>query len=287
MNLLDASDVSLDSIPVDRGIDKNRVQIIFKIVEGLKAIIEEDKAQKQPLFLNLNDQFLLRLVKTIVSAPQCTYLIGITGESASGKTTFVQNAAKAFIKEHQEELFTTICCDDYYFDKSVELRDAGSYENLFKTGFSFDTPNAINLELMKSQLTSLKHCCGVYAPEYDFVSCESIPGIVHKKPSRIVLNEGLYVLNKNVIDVHDIKVYVFTPFHIIKERWYSRAEKRGKVGTAADMQFSDVNATAQVYIRPTMQNADIVINGLTTADYIEKITSQILSMINGVLNMYK
>ncbi len=284
MNLLDSNEVSFNAIHLERGLDKTRVQLIFEIIEGLKIIIEEDKAQKQPLFLSMNDQFLLKLVKGIVGSPKNTYLIGITGESASGKTTLVQNAAKAFVREHQEELFTTICCDDYYLDKSSELRIAGSYENLFKTGFSFDTPNAINLELMKAHLVSLKHSCGIYAPEYNFVTCESLPGTVLKKPSKIVLNEGLYVLNKNVIDVHDIKVYVFTPFNIIKDRWYARAEQRGKIGPAADMQFSDVNSTAQVYIRPTMQQADIVVNGLSSSEYIEEITGKIISLVNNVVS---
>lgn len=260
-----------------------KINIIFKITEGLKNIIEEDKAQKQPLFLSLNEQFLLKLVKNIVNFPQSAYLIGITGESASGKTTFVQNAAKAFVKESVDDFFTTIACDDYYFDTSVELRNAGSYEQLFNKGFSLDTPNAINLELMKAHLVSLKNGCGINAPEYNFVTCESIPNAIHKKPSKIVLNEGLYVLNKNVIDVHDVKVYVYTPFNIIKDRWYARAEQRGKVGRAADMQFADVNSTAQVYIRPTMQQADVVINGLTSAAYIEEITATILHMIREII----
>ena len=283
MNLTEDNEISIAEFPQTRGFENSKVKLIFQITESLKKIIEEDKAQKQPLFLALNEQFLLKLVKGIINAPRSTYLIGITGESASGKTTFVQNAAKAFIRENEEDFFTTICCDDYYNDTSVELREAGSYENLFKKGFSLDTPNAINLELMRSHLVSLKYGCGINAPEYDFVTCESRPNTVLKEPSKIVLNEGLYVLNKNVIDVHDIKVYVFTPFNVIKDRWYARAEQRGKVGKAADMQFADVNSTAQVYIRPTMQQADVVINGLSSADYIEYITSKILNTIREIV----
>lgn len=267
--------------------DNQNSGLLFKIIEGVKQILEEDKAQKQPLFLNINDQFFLKLVKNIIFNPKPTYLIGITGESASGKTTLVNNVAKAFIREREDELFTTISCDDYYYDTSKELIEAGSYENLFQTGFSLDTPNAINLELMKAHLVSLKNMCGIYAPEYDFVTCASKPDTILKKPSKIVLNEGLYVLNQDVIDVHDIKIYVFTPFNVIKDRWYARAELRGKVGKAADLQFADVNSTAQVYIRPTMQNADIVVNGLTTSEYIEEITSNILTLIKEIVKNHK
>ncbi len=282
MNIIESDKSLLTALEQEKETGSN-FNLIFKIVEGLKSILEEDKAQKQPLFLTINDQFLIKFVKSIITAPKNTYLIGITGESASGKTTFVQNAAKAFIREKENKLFTTICCDDYYFDTARELREAGSYENLFKKGFSLDTPNAINLELMRAHLVSLKNCCGVNAPEYDFVTCESKPNKIKKAPAKIILNEGLYVLNKNVIDVHDVKVYVFTPFNVIKDRWYVRAELRGKVGTAADMQFADVNSTAQVYIRPTMQQADIVINGLSSSEYIEHITGRILNLIKQIV----
>lgn len=264
-------------------IENDKVNLIFQIVDSIKSIIEEDKAQKQPLFLSISEQFVLKLVKTIINSHKKTYLIGITGESASGKTTLVENASKAFLKHSRDDLFTTICCDDYYFDTAKELEKAGSYEKLFLNGFTLDTPNAINMELMKAHLTSLKYNCGINVPYYDFVTCESKPNTVYKKPACIILNEGLYVLDKKVIDVHDIKVYVFTPFNIIKDRWYERAATRGKVGKAADMQFADVNSTAQVYIRPTMQEADVVINGLTTAEYIEEITSKILNSIKSIL----
>lgn len=268
-------------------ISDRKTKLIFAIVDALNKILTEDREQKQPLFLSINENFLLNLVTKVVREPDKAYLIGIAGESASGKTTLVQNAAKALCKEGKQDLFTTICCDDYYYDQSEELKRAGSYENLFKNGFSFDTPDAINLKLMKEHLQSLKNKKSVKSPEYNFVTCESIPDKVEKKASLIVLNEGLYVLNKGVEDIHDVKVYVFTPFSVIRKRWYARAELRGKTGTAADLQFEDVNMAAQTYIRPAMQHSDIVINGLTTTEYIEEITIKILEAVKNVVSFVK
>ena len=261
----------------------DKTGVIFKIVESLNKILREDQQQKQPLFLSINEQFLLKLVTGIVKNPKKSYLIGIAGESASGKTTLVQNAAKALIKDERRDLFTTISCDDYYKDASEELKRAGSYENLFMTGFSFDTPDALDLQLMKSHLESLKKGMPIKSPEYNFVTCESKLDMVEKNPALIILNEGLFVLNDGVADVDDIKIYVFTPFSIIRDRWYSRAATRGKTGNAADMQFENVNQAAQIYIRPTMQTADIVINGLTTAEYIEEITEKIMTAVKDIL----
>ena len=89
-------------------------------------------------------------------------------------------------------------------------------------------------------------------------------------------------MNENVRDVMDVKVYVFTPLEVIKDRWYKRAASRGKVGEAADLQFADVNKTAQQYIRPTYQLADAVINGLVSQEYIQEITRTILERLKAI-----
>jgi uridine kinase len=159
------------------------------------------------------------------------------------------------------------------------LREAGSYEALFRTGFSFDTPNAINLDLMKEHLVSLKKGECIVSPRYDFVTCESFEDGELKKPARILLTEGLYVLHETMRDIVDVKVYVSTPLDVLKTRWYKRAASRGKTGEAADSQYKDVNKTAQLYIRPTMDISDVVINGLVEVGYIQNITDRIFSVI--------
>lgn len=267
--------------------ERNSNSIAFRIIDGIKDILDEDRQQKQPLFLSINEQLLIKLVKEFVVNKQQQCLIGITGESASGKTTLVNYISKALRKKLYNETYTSLCCDDYYKDTSEELKEAGSYEELYKTGFSFDRPEAINLELMRAHLISLKHGCGVNAPEYDFITCESIPNRAYKNPTRAILAEGLYVLGEELVDLFDIKVYVFTPFEKIKERWFTRAISRGKSGAAAEHQFNDVNSTAQIYIRPTMKNADIIVNGLASAEYIEEITTKIINLVSDVINFYK
>lgn len=258
------------------------MELITSIVDSLKQIVEEDKKEKQPLFLKISDNFIMSLARRVVQEKKKTFLIGITGESASGKTTFVDNTVKAVLKDEIDGVYTVIRCDDYFKDTSKELREAGSYEKLFMSGFSFDTPDAIDLDLMRQHLVSLKKGNKIVSPRYDFVTCESFTDGEVKKPAKIILNEGLYVLNENLRDIMDIKVYVFTPLNILRDRWYKRAESRGKTGIAADLQFRDVNKTAQQYIRPTMKIADVIINGLVEVDYIEVITEKILSAVDEI-----
>ena len=128
----------------------------------------------------------------------------------------------------------------------------------------------------------LKQGKTVVSPRYDFVTCESFPDGDIKKPAKVILTEGLYVLNEEVRDIMDVKVYVFTPIDVIKERWYKRAVSRGKTGEAADLQFKNVNETAQQYIRPTYQIADCIINGMVDKEYIKVITDKIMSRLSEI-----
>lgn len=252
------------------------MELVTTIVDSLKEIVEEDKKQEQPLFLKISDNFIMNIARKVVQEKKKTFLIGITGESASGKTVFVDNTIDAVIRDKKEGIYTVIRQDDYYKDTSKELQEAGSYDALFKTGFSFDTPDVINLGLMKEHLTALKNSQTVVSPRYDFVTCESFPDGEEKRPAKVILTEGLYVLNEELRDIMDIKVYVFTPLEVIKERWYKRAVSRGKTGEAADLQFKNVNETAQQYIRPTYQIADCIINGMVDKEYIKVITDKIM-----------
>ena len=260
------------------------MELITTIVDALKEILEEDKKQTQPLFLKVADDFIMNIARRVVQEKKTTFLIGITGESASGKTVFVDNTIEAVVREKKEGIYTVIRQDDYYKDTSKELIEAGSYDALFKTGFSFDTPNAINLPLMKEHLLALKNGETITSPNYDFVTCVSDPNGEVKKPAKVILTEGLYVLDESMRDIMDVKVYVFTPLEVIKDRWYRRAVSRGKTGEAADMQFKDVNATAQQYIRPTYQISDCIINGMVDKDYIKVITDKILKKLSEICN---
>lgn len=259
------------------------MELISGIVDALKDILEYDKKQPQPLFLKTADNFIMNIAKKVVKEKDKTFLIAITGESASGKTVFVDNTTKACLKDSDKKgIYTVVRQDDYYKDTSKELKEAGSYEELFKTGFSFDTPDAINLPLMKEHLIELKNGRTVQSPKYNFVTCESTPDGDIKEPAKIILTEGLYVLHETMRDIMDVKVYVYTPLEILKERWYRRAASRGKTGEAADLQFKDVNKTAQQYIRPTYPIADVIINGLVSQEYIVEITNKIFESIRAL-----
>lgn len=263
--------------------DLRHKQLVFSIVNAVGLILEEDRRQKYPLFLKVEENFLLNFLKAIMNNVNSSFLVSVSGESGSGKTTFVNSVVKSNPIFKNSNVYTPIHCDDYYKDCSKELQLAGNYENLFKTGFSFDTPDAVDLGLLHHHLHQLKSGIPVKSPKYDFVTCKSEPNSTFKKPARLLLGEGLYLLNEVFDDVIDVRVYVYTPFDVIKDRWYKRAFKRGKTGEAADMQFLDVNSCAKKYIRPYMNGCNVIVSGLASPEYIQQISNKIFYTIKNIL----
>ena len=61
---------------------KNNFPMIVKIVESVKKILEEDRQQKHPLFINVKESVIFNIARKALSDPNMRILIGIAGESA-------------------------------------------------------------------------------------------------------------------------------------------------------------------------------------------------------------
>ena len=101
------------------------IPYVARILENIRKVIEEDRAQKQPLILKISEAFLFNIARKAILEKNSTFLVSIAGESASGKTTLVNNTAKACVRSNAD-IYTVISCDDYYKDASKELTEAES-----------------------------------------------------------------------------------------------------------------------------------------------------------------
>lgn len=249
------------------------------IVQALLKVINEDMQSTTPLFKKIKDGFIYSLAQKIVNNPTRSLILGVTGESASGKTTLVNNAMKACLKDRVSNVCTIVRCDDYFKDTSKELIEAGSFEGLFKMGVNFDIPDAYNLDIMKSHMKELFKGNPITSPRYDFITCESLPEGEQKLPAKIILSEGLFALNNTFKNILDASIYIHTPEEIIEKRWFDRAVQRGKTPEDAKVMFNIVKTEARNHIIPQMNEADIIINGLASAEYIEAVADRILDTI--------
>jgi len=124
--------------------------------------------------------------------------IGISGGSGSGKTTVVNE----LISRLPEDVVAVIPQDSYYWDH-------GDKTQVEKRNINFDHPDAIEWELLISQLEALKQGESVEMPHYSYVSCARSAETTQVQPRKIIIVEGILILAEpGLRDLLDIKVYV-------------------------------------------------------------------------------
>ena len=126
------------------------------------------------------------------------YIIGITGGSGSGKTTFINK-----IKEHfsQDQVYV-ISQDDYYRPREEQYKDEKGIEN-------FDLPRSINSSELIHDIVKLLSGEDVHRQEYTFNNEKANPKMLHFKPAPVIIVEGLFVFHfKEISKLLDLKVYM-------------------------------------------------------------------------------
>lgn len=208
--------------------------------------------------------------------------IGICGETASGKSTIVMDAieiVEEFTKEFlNSNVITRINTDDYYYDRSEDVINAGSFAQFAKT-YDFDTPHAIELSLMKEHVQRLLRRKPVYLPKYDMSgTAKRYDNHTKALPSRVVIAEGLYALNEEVCDIFDFKIYVDIDKSVQKERFFERAKQRN-LGDSAHEIFENASKKAKIHVHPCAQDADIILNGEASRDRLRHFVVSLLKTV--------
>ena len=208
--------------------------------------------------------------------------IGVCGETASGKSTIVLDSLDvldSFSKEFMlENLVTRINTDDYYYDRSKEVIQAGSFAEFVKN-YDLDVPDAIELSLMKKHIQTLLNREEVFLPKYDMSgTAKRYDNCTLAKPSSIIISEGLYTLVDGISDVFDFKIFVDIDKSVQKRRFFERAQQRG-LGASAERIFENASSKAKIFIHPCAQNADIIFNGETSREKYKNFIQSMLEIV--------
>ena len=248
--------------------------------QQLKAF---DSGAEKPIFIDVKDDFITRFSKRLISNPDKKIMIGITGESASGKSTICR-AIFDFIKslEMPVSILTT---DNYFNDISALIKQYGTFDALRDNGYDIDSPESFQLETLKEDLKLLSQGESIYAPEYlPNGTGVSIPKSKFVPSNKIIIIEGIASMFEDVEDIFDIKVYVETDLELRKERFLRRAyTERNQDLENAKKHWEYVLGAGQKYVQPARKYSDIVLNGDTGIDYFR----QLLAYINTITNNFE
>ncbi len=257
-------------------IDINSIEVqLFKI-------FDEELHSKNPVILNYKSQAIHKLARFISGEIRRSASIGIAGETASGKSTItldiidtIELFAKAF---NTGRIITRVNTDDYYYDRSEEVKKAGGMAE-FAKHYDFDVPEALELDLMCTHIQALLSGKSVMLPKYDMSGTTiRYDNYTFAEPSKIIISEGLFTLTEKIKDAFDFKIYVDIDNNIQKERFFIRANERG-LGDGANAIYENASNKAKIYIRPCRNIADIVLSGEADRSRYKIFLNKILSVV--------
>lgn len=230
----------------------------------LFKIFENEVNSQNGIIHNYKKSVVYKLARFLTGYIKRSASIGIAGETASGKSTItldiietIELFAKAF---DIDNIITRVNTDDYYYDRSEEVKKAGGMAE-FAKNYDFDIPDALELDLMKKHISELLSGKVVMLPKYDMSGTTiRIDNHTLAYPSKIIISEGLYTLTEKVKDAFDFKIYVDIDSNIQKERFFIRAKERD-LGDSAYNIYKNASDKAKIYIKPCRNIADIVLSG--------------------------
>lgn len=180
-------------------------------------------------------------------------VIGITGGSGSGKTTF-SRMLKAHLGDPMCEILAQ---DSYYFDW-------GSAEKPNGESVNFDHPDSIEFSLLIEQIELLKSGCDIRVPQYDFASHSRLEDSKTFRATPIVLLDGILILTQSRLrELLDYTFYVETAEDLRFARRLGRdVKERGRTSDSVFKQFySQVKPMHDQFVGPCRAYADQVISG--------------------------
>ena len=255
--------------------------LAFYLQTKFKQILSYDKKTDTPIFKDINPNFISKFSRRLIENPQKKFLIGVTGESASGKTTICKQIKKTSLELNFPLEFLSI--DNYFNDISDLIKKYGDFDSLRDNGYDVDSPESFQLDLLKEDLTKLSQGIDIKAPEYLINGTGvSVPNSIPISSEKFILVEGMAAMYKGVKDILDVKIYIDIDPKIQKKWFIERASKRNQSEENALKHWEYVRTAAEKYIRPSKAEADIIINGASSLEYF----SQIIQFIHTATNSF-
>lgn len=180
------------------------------------------------------------------------FLIGITGGSGSGKSTFIRRIREQFSRDQ----VCIVSMDDYYLPREEQHEDTQGEKN-------FDLPKSFDKKAFRRDLQLLMDGATVEKQEYVFNNENATPKTLVFKSAPIIIVEGLFVFHyKKIAPMFQLKVFISAKenLKVIRRIYRDRVERNYPLEDVLYKYEHHVLPSFEKYIEPYQEEADIVIN---------------------------
>ena len=267
----------------DCNLKSGRELLAFYLHSKFRQVIAYDSKCEAPLFKKVNPNFVSRFSRRLIDNPSKRLLIGITGESASGKSTICKEIKRTI--EQFNLPVSVLSTDNYFNDISKEIKEYGGFDNLRDAGYDLDAPSNFQLDILKEDLIKLSQGVNIKAPMYlPNGTGVSVPDAQEILSQKLIVVEGIATMYEMVQDVFDIKIYVETDNEIRKSRFVSRAcKERNQDEENAIKHWNYLIEAGERYVKPFRNQVDVIIDGNVDLEYF----SDILKYFHAITNNFE
>jgi uridine kinase len=179
-------------------------------------------------------------------------LIGVTGGSGSGKSSFIRRLRERFT----EVELCILPQDEYYRPLEEQKADERGQVN-------FDLPRSFDKKAFVSDVHRLLNGETVERAEYVYNVANASKKVQQFKPAPIIVVEGLFVFHyKKVAPLFDLKVFINAKDNltVIRRIYRDQLERSASLDYILYQFEHHVMPSYEKYILPYKDEADIVIN---------------------------
>lgn len=179
-------------------------------------------------------------------------IIGISGGSGSGKTSFIKGIRQNF----DNNQVCIISQDDYYKARESQFVDENGVQN-------FDLPTAIELDEFFIDITKISEGAIINRNEYTFNNEKAESSMITFYPAPVIIVEGLFIFHdENIKGILDLSIIINAKLSdkIIRRIIRDQKERNYPLEDVLYRYKHHVMPSYEKYIEPYLDEVDIVIN---------------------------
>ncbi|EUC50618.1 hypothetical protein COCMIDRAFT_32135 [Bipolaris oryzae ATCC 44560] len=197
-------------------------------------------------------------------------IIGVAGSSGSGKTSL----AMAIVSSLNLPWVVILSMDSFYKPLTPEQSAAA-----FRNEFDFDSPDAIDFDILVDRLKDIKNGKVAEVPIYSFQKHARLSKTTTIYSPHVIILEGIFALHDpRIVDLLDLKIFAEADADLCLSRRLVRdVKERGRdIEGCIKQWFSFVKPNYYKYVAPQREIADLIIpRGIENRVAITMVSNQL------------